>query len=259
MEAVKESLECLEYELLEPYPHLIQGTFTRFGGVSKGPFSTLNLGSQTSDSAESVKMNRELARRALGLAKIVYPQQTHGAKIQRITAKNQHMNHQVDAIYTTEKNIGLAVTHADCQAAIFYDPVHEAIGIAHCGWRGSVQNIYARLIETMQREIGTQPHNLVICISPSLGPCHAEFVNYKQELPKEFQEFMTDKNSNLFDFWKISKSQLMACGVLEKRIEIAEICTFCSASELNEKKKDYFSYRAEKDTGRNATFVALKP
>ena len=252
MQLTKSKLEWMEYDLLESYPHVIHGTFTRRGGVSKEPCATLNVGESTSDSAESVKANREQIRKALDVAKVIYPHQSHGVVVHRMTAKNQDIIPQADAMYTTEKNVGLAIQHADCQAAIFYDPVHEAIGVAHCGWRGTAQNIYARLIEAMQREIGTKSHNLIVCISPSLGPDHAEFINYKQELPKELWEFGTGQKANHFDFWAISKSQLLKCGVLEKNIEIAEVCTSCNT-------EDYYSYRAEKDTGRNATIVALKP
>jgi hypothetical protein len=251
MQMTKSKLEWLEYDLLESYPHVIHGTFTRHGGASQEPCATLNVSENTSDSPEAVTANREQVRKALGVAKVVYPQQVHGVIVQRITARNQGLIPQADALFTTEKNIGLAIQHADCQAAIFYDPVHEAIGVAHCGWRGSAQNIYARLIGAMQREIGTQSHNLIVCISPSLGPDHAEFINYKQELPKEMWEFGTGKKSNHFDFWAISKSQLLKMGIIEKNIEIVEICTQCNTD-------DYFSYRSAKDTGRNATVVALK-
>ncbi len=250
MEFGKEKLEWLEYELLEKFPHVLHGTFSRHGGVSPAPFKTLNLGSgDTADKPENIKVNRELVRKALGVSKVVYPHQTHGVNVSRVTAKNADDAPQADALYTTEKGVGLGVAHADCQAAIFYDPVHEAIAVAHSGWRGSVQNIYARLIDTMRRELGTQPHNLVVCISPSLGPDHAEFKNYKHELPKDFWDFQS--KPFYFDFWSISKMQLAKCGVLEKNIEVAGICTYCSTD-------DYFSYRLDKDTGRNATVVALK-
>lgn len=250
MEYDKAKLQWLEYDLLEPFPHVLHGTFSRHGGVSQGKFGTLNLGAGTADNPEHIKTNRALVSKAVGVPKIVYPNQNHGINVHRVSGKNIDQLPQADALYTTEKNIGLGVTHADCQAVILYDPVHEAIAIAHSGWRGSAQNIISRLIESMQRELGTQPHNLIACISPSLGPDHAEFKNYKQELPKEFWEFQ--KKPHYFDFWAISRMQLSKCGLLDKNIEVAEICTHCSTD-------DYFSHRVEKDTGRNATIVAMKP
>jgi len=250
MEYDKAKLEWLEYSLLEEYPHVLHGTFSRHGGVSGGRFGTLNVGNMTADNPGHVKTNREVLRKAIGVPRLIFPHQTHGVNVHRVNGKNGEHPIQADALYTTEKNVALAVSHADCQAAIFYDPVHEAIALAHAGWRGSAQNIYARVIDALQREIGTQPHNLIVCISPSLGPDHAEFKNYKQELPKDFWEFQ--KKPNYFDFWLISKMQLAKCGVLDKNIEIASVCTSCNTD-------DYYSHRVDKDTGRNATVVALKP
>ncbi|HEX2582841.1 MAG TPA: laccase domain-containing protein, partial [Chlamydiales bacterium] len=64
----KAKLEWLEYDLLEQFPHVLHGTFSRHGGVSNGErFSTLNLGAGTADIHENVKINRETVRKALGL------------------------------------------------------------------------------------------------------------------------------------------------------------------------------------------------
>lgn len=249
MEFDQSKMEWLEFDLLEPYTHIAHGVFLRHGGLSNGPFSSLNLGSATSDHRDSYMANRELVRKALDVPTIIFPHQNHGVSIQRITAKNLDKTVQADAVFTTEKNVALGVTHADCQAAIFYDPVHEAIGVAHAGWRGLAQNIYARLLEGMQRDIGTQPQNLIVCIAPSLGPDHAEFKNYKQEFPQEF--WNSQVKPNYFNLWGIARKQLNALGILDKNIEITEICTFCNP-------KEYFSYRRDKDTGRHGTVVALK-
>lgn len=250
MEYEKKKIEWLEFDQLEPYTHLAHGVFLRHGGTSQGACSSLNVSDGNHDNPENVKVNRELIRKTLDLPVIVFPHQTHGMNVQRITRKNLDKVPQADGIFTTEKGIALAVSHADCQAAIFYDPVHEAVAAVHCGWRGSVQNIYARTLEAMQRDIGTQPQNVIVCISPSLGPDHSEFKNYKQELPQEFWSYQV--KPLYFDFWAISRKQLAAAGVPDKNIEITSICTYCNPD-------DYFSYRREKDTGRHATAVGLKP
>jgi len=244
-----EKVEWLEFDLLSPYPHVSHAIFLRHGGVSKAPFSSLNLGLNVGDLSENVKTNREIVRKTLDLPKIVYAQQIHGTTICRIKQKNSDETPSADALYTTEKNIGLAITHADCQAAVFYDPVHEAIAIAHAGWKGTAFNLFARVVDTLHREIGTQAHNLIVCISPSLGPDHAEYKNYKHELPQDMWNFQI--RPNYFDFWAVSKKQLIGCGINEKNIEISQICTHCN-------QDDYFSYRRDKETGRHATVVALK-
>lgn len=242
-------IEWLEFDLLEPFTHISQSVFLRNGGVSKGSCESLNLGFGTSDTHENVITNRELIRKVLDVPQIVFASQNHGTNVERVSAKNKDKTLHADALFTTEKNLALAVTHADCQAAIFYDPVHEAVGVAHAGWRGLVQNIYARMIDAMQRDLGTQPQNVICCIAPSIGPDHAEYKNYKQDFPQEFWEFQ--KEPNHFNFWEIARMQLNALGVIDKNIEITEACTVCSP-------KEYFSHRREKDTGRHATVVALK-
>jgi YfiH family protein len=249
MEFEKRKLEWLEFDLLEPFPHVVHGVFLRHGGASKAPFETLNVSSEVGDHPDTVKLNREMIRKTVDLPKIVYAQQTHGTNVHRVTSKNCDKVPVADGLFTTEKNLGLAVTHGDCQGAIFYDPVHEAIAVAHCGWKGTAQNIYARVVTAMHQEIGTQAHNLIVCISPSLGPDHAEYKNYRQEIPQDLWSFQT--KPNYFDFWAISKKQLNSCGIPEKNIEISELCTVCN-------QNDYFSYRTDKKTGRNATIAALK-
>lgn len=249
MESDKAKMEWLEFDLLEPYTHVVHGVFLRHGGMSKGAFSSLNMSADAGDHPDSCKSNRELAREALSVPKLIFPHQTHGTAAIRITPKNIDKVIQADALYTTEKNIALGITHADCQAAIFYDPVHEAIAVVHAGWRGLAQNVYARTLEAMQRDIGTQPQNLIVCVAPSLGPDHAEFKNYKQEFPQEF--WGSQVKPNYFNLWDIARKQLNALGILDKNIEISEICTYCNP-------KEYFSYRRDKETGRHGTIVALK-
>lgn len=245
----KDKPEWLEFDLLTPYPHVSHGVFERHGGVSDPPYESLNLANEVGDHAACVKVNREKILASLGIDHLVFPHQTHGTGIARITSENKDQIHQADALITTEKNIGLAVSHADCQGAIFFDPEHQAIAVAHVGWRGNVQNLYEKLVHALKEQIKTNPKHLLVCISPSLGPDHAEFTNYKQELPEDFWSYQV--KPHYFDFWAISKSQLTRSGIPEKNIEIAQICTVCTPN-------DYFSYRRDHRTGRNATVVALK-
>ena len=249
MENEKRKLEWLEFNLLKPYQHVIHGVFARHGGVSVGNYASLNVSDGVGDHPDSVKVNRERICKALQAEIVVFPHQMHGVNVVRITRRNCQASHQADAFFTTEKNIGIGVSHADCQAAIFYDPAHEAIGVAHSGWRGSAQNVYARLVDVMKTQIGTKPQDLIVCIAPSLGPCHAEFKNYKQELPENFWPFQV--KPHYFDFWAISKMQLIASGIPEKNIEIAGVCNYCTST-------DYYSHRREAKCGRNGTVVMLK-
>jgi YfiH family protein len=152
-----------------------------------------------------------------------------------------------DALITLCPGVGLMINHADCQAAIIYDPIHHAIANVHSGWRGSIQDIYAETIQMMQHIYHSKPQDLLVGISPSLGPDDAQFVKYREELPETFWEFQ--KTLYYFDFWAISTMQLTRCGVLPHHIEVAGISTYSHP-------EDYFSYRRGA-AGRHGTIVAL--
>ncbi len=249
MEQEKKKIEWIEFDLLKKYPNLVHGTFLRHGGVSQGPFASLNVGTAGGDHPDSVKYNRARIAKALDLSQILFPHQNHGITIHTVTSAHLQATPHADALITKATGIGLGITHADCQAALFYDPVQQVIAAAHAGWKGTVQNIYGHLIERLQREMHCQPKNILVTISPSLGPDHAEFIHYKEELPSSFWSFQV--RPNYFDFWEIAKQQLTAAGIQEEKIEIANTCTYCQT-------ENYFSHRKEKETGRNATVIALK-
>ena len=153
-----------------------------------------------------------------------------------------------DALTTSDRGIALMIAHGDCQVAIIYDPIHHAVTNVHSGWRGSVQNIYAEAILHMKTAYGSKPEDLLVGISPSLGPTAAQFIHYRTELPESFWEYQI--KPDYFDFWAISKAQLTQAGVLPHHIEIAGICTYSNP-------QDYFSYRFNRTTGRNGTVVIL--
>lgn len=232
------------------------GFFDRHGGESNGPFASLNIGLAVGDSVEAVAANRRLVKEKLGVEYLLSGHQVHGDNIHLLEGPlDADMEVEgYDAFITCQHNIGLVIQHADCQAVLLYDPVGQAIGAVHSGWRGSVLNLIGKTVQFMIRSLGTDPSNLQAVISPSLGPCCAEFVNYELELPVAFQEYMDERNR--FNFWEISKRQLMDCGVNGQSITLPNTCTSCSA--------DYFSYRracreGNSVTGRNCSVIALIP
>jgi len=173
----------------------------------------------------------------------------HGIHIHTLHYDSPSEIDNCDGFITKERGIASLIKHADCQACIMYDPIQHIVANIHAGWRGSVQNIYATAIKQLGEQYNSQPENLLVCISPSLGPSAAEFSNYKEELPESMWEFQDRKH--YFNFWEISRSQLIKCGILPHHIEIAEKCTYSN-------EEDYFSYRREGLTGRHGTIVLLR-
>lgn len=241
-------LEWLEFDLLSGITKLSHGVFLRHGGVSKGKFAHLNLSYHLGDVDHFVDSNLTHALKCLSLQSITYAKQCHGTTIVPLSPNSPKEIAGCDGFLCNTPNIASMIKHADCQAAIFYDPIHHAVANIHCGWRGNVQNIYAKTIETMKKTFYSNPRDLLVCISPSLGPTAAEFLHYKRELPQEFWEFKD--SSQHFNFWEISRMQLQKKGILKHHIEIAQICTYSE-------EKDFFSYRRDSITGRHGTIVAL--
>jgi polyphenol oxidase len=244
----QDGIAWLEFELLSSFKNLRHGIFLRKGGMSSGAFSSLNVGDRVGDCPVSVRQNRQAIAHNLGCSDFVSAQLEHGNHTAEITSSNPKKVPICDALMTQEKGTGLLITHADCQAAIFYDPINHAIANVHAGWRGSVLNIYKETVLRMRSCYGSRPENLLVGISPSLCPQSAEFVHYQEELPEPFWNYQ--EKPNFFNFWEISRMQLHACGILPHHLELAEMSTYFNPDEC-------FSYRRDGLTGRHGTLAVL--
>ena len=209
--------------------------FNRHGGVSRGRYESLNLSYGTGDEEANIDRNRAIVRQRVGVQRLVSAHQVHGSSVWVDDGASFRAPEVdgYDALLSNHPGTALMIQQADCQAVLLCDPVRRAIAAVHNGWRGSVANIIRAAIDSMGRHYGTVPGDLQVRIGPSLGPCCAEFVNFRGELPEKFHRFQTRKH--YFDFWQISAQQLTAAGVRAASIELPDICTSCSA--------DYFSYR----------------
>lgn len=252
----KGALQWLEFELLAQFPEVTHAVFLRHGGASEDPFGSLNVLHRSGDALDAVYQNHASIRNLLQIEQLVYAHQVHGVSI-RTTDSLQGEIPCCDGLMTHFPGQGLMAMHADCQAALFYDPTHKVIAAVHAGWRGQVQNIYYETVKKMQATYGTDPKDLFVCISPSLGPENSEFINYAQELPQEFWRFQI--KPTYFNLWDISRYQLEGCGIPPDHIQIAEMDTYTN-------EEDFFSYRREKARGRqekitggHGTVIALSP
>jgi hypothetical protein len=229
--------------------------FTRNSGNSRPPYASLNVGFGIGDTPQAVFDNRAIISRVMPAGSLVFARQVHGCEIAVLSHDSEKKGFAAadrtftaDAMVTdiTGKNIVIQV--ADCQAVFLYEPARRVIANVHSGWRGSVQNIIGRTIGVMERHFGCRTGRIRAGIGPSLGPCCAEFINYRKEIPMKFWPY---KGINkYFDFWSLSRDQLMAAGVNGVNIESSGICTRCNTD-------DFFSYRAERTTGRFAAVIGL--
>ena len=256
------------FNLLTQYENVVHGVFNRHGGSSSSPYNSLNVSFGVGDNTAHVHSNRQTIKDRLQTDILVSSEQVHAAEILVVDTHSSHCskdqppeNHSADtsgitrdlftgydAFITHMPGTSLMVQQADCQAIMLLEPHKNIIANIHCGWRGSVANIIGKTIDTLIARFNVSPHHLIAGISPSLGPCCAEFVHFQQELPPSFHKHQV--KPAYFDFWAISRDQLCSAGVKETNIETASICTVCNT--------DWFSYRREKKTGRFCSVIGLR-
>ena len=244
-----------QFDNLAAYSGVDHRIFTRNSGYSRPPFASLNVGSGIGDSPKHVSDNRAIVSGVMPAGRLVFARQVHGCEIAVLSHDNERkglaaadLTFAGDALVTDITGRHLVIQVADCQAVFLYEPARRVIANVHSGWRGSIQNIIGRTIGVMEQYFGCRSDRIRAGIGPSLGPCCAEFINYRKEIPSEFWPY---KNQNkYFDFWSLSRDQLTAAGVNEVNIESSGICTRCH-------KDDFFSYRADRTTGRFAAVIGL--
>ena len=247
-----EGLLYFQFPSLSRRTPILHWVFTRQGGVSKPPYDTLNTGYNTGDSPGNVETNLRIIKKAVQSRRLIFMNQVHGSDIVSLRQVNHPDLHSVfhaDAVITDIPNIAILVKQADCQGVILADTAKRVISLVHCGWRGNVHNILGTVVERMKSEFGCDVSNMRAAVGPSLGPCCAEFITYREIFPRHFHVFMLGKAH--FDLWGLSRYQLLDAGLNNDSIEVAGVCTRCN-TDL------FYSYRAERTTGRFATVAMLR-
>ena len=146
----------------ERYGELRHLFTTRWGGISTGPCENWNLGFGTGsdrDTPEHREHNVAVLADCLGTTpdRMVWTQQTHTTNIRNVTEADAGRGTvrprgytDIDGLVTDCRDIALVTTHADCNPLYFYDPVRHVFGLAHSGWKGTLQGIGRVMIEKMQ-------------------------------------------------------------------------------------------------------------
>lgn len=192
--------------------------------------------------------NLDRLRLSLGLNRLVWVRQVHGTEIVAVNGEEALPAAQADGLATDRPGVGLLIKQADCQAVILAAPQRGVIANLHAGWRGNIAGMPVKGVEFLTQRYGVSPDELYAAVSPSLGPCCGEFVNWRKELPRWFEQFKVGKNH--FDLEAATRHQLEAAGVRPGRIFTSGKCTVCH--------EEFFSYRRDKTTGRFGTVVALR-
>ena len=274
IERERDGIRFFASELLESLAGAEVLVTTRHGGVSTGPFATLNLGGKTEDDPQNVRENRRRVAALLDKEanQLAFARQVHGANVAIVPEGYEGgAFDDVDALITEATQTPLVILTADCAAIFLYDERHHAIGIAHAGWRGTVAGIAAETIRRMHAAFDTFPRDVTACIGPSIGPCCYEVGDEVMSAVAEFLPEYTDEilvepdmasagsfrasvnaGRKHFDLWRANELILNNVGVPEQQIEIARLCTACH-TDL------FYSHRAEKGvTGRFGGIMMLR-
>lgn len=199
-----------------------------------------------------MRVHLEEIRTLMGADGLVFMDQVHGDRVVAVrseTVKEDTAVPSTDAMITCDSGVAIMVKQADCQGVVLLDPAKNVVANVHCGWRGNVRNILGRVVQEMAASFGCRPADMAVAISPSLGPCCAQYRTHREIFPEEFQKFRVGDDH--FDLRAVSCWQLVEAGIPPENIEVADVCTSCR-TDL------FYSYRREGETGRFATVVMLK-
>ena len=171
-------LEVLTWAAFDRWPVDVLVT-TRRGGVSAGPYASLNLSLNVGDDAAAVLENRRRAAAALGAGPedAVFCEQVHGGVAEMVGASDRGRGTRAsadavpgaDALVTADPGTVLAIMAADCVPVVLYDPVAHVLACAHAGWRGTVARAAAAAVAAM-RSLGTRPADVIAGIGPAIAP-----------------------------------------------------------------------------------------
>ncbi|MCT4592910.1 MAG: peptidoglycan editing factor PgeF [Anaeromicrobium sp.] len=265
---LKESIKGTKYYVIDEFnkTKMVKTCFTtRIGGVSNGEFSTLNMGTKTSDKKENIIKNYEILCDALGtsIENLVLSDQVHGDKIKIVHMDDRGKGllcenpiKEIDGLITSQKGVCLVTQYADCVPIYILDKKNKVIALVHSGWRGTVKKISKRAIEIMKDVYNTNPIDCLGAIGPSIGLCCYEVdKGVIGEFEKNFnniEDFVKNKKSGKYnlDLWEANKSILKDIGFKEENIIVSHVCTMCN--------EELFSYRRDKgNTGRMVAMIEL--
>lgn len=216
---------------------------TRFGGVSSGHLSSLNIGLHRGDNPKNVEENFRILAEALGCQTdhFVLSHQIHTDIVRRVGLSDcrgldNHRYPECDALITNEPGVALVVFTADCTPILLHDPVTGAVGAAHAGWRGTAADIAGKTVKAMVAEFGCDAANIRAAIGPNIGQCCFETGH---EVPdamvetfgEDAEELIRQVNDKYYvNLKEINALALRRAGV--EKIEISRECTMCDPNRF---------------------------
>jgi hypothetical protein len=242
---------------------------TRHGGVSTGPYGSLNLGGHVGDKPEAVAENRRRLAAAVGADRLTIADQQHTATVAVVDGALAGRGHDgvadsaaafpgTDAMITNLPDVALTILVADCAPVVLYDPVRRAAGVAHSGRVGTVKGVIPQTIEAMTATFGSAPADLLIGIGPAIGAASyeigaAEAAEVTAAFAGAEKRLLTPTRPGhaAFDLATAIRRQLRTAGVPAGNVHDLAIDT-------RTRTDDFFSDRAVRPCGRFAAIACLR-
>lgn len=232
-----------------PAPATVRSLITtRQGGVSTGPYASMNPASHVGDELNAVKKNRAILRAGLP-NEPHWLDQVHGTEIAQLDkSAASHLN--ADGAVTRERGCVCAVLTADCLPVLFCAVDGTVVGAAHAGWRGLAAGVLERSVNAMNHA----PKQIMAYLGPAIGPQCFEvgaevrtvFCNHSPEAEKAFHP--QGRGKFLANLYLLARQRLHAAGLTQ--IFGGEFCTVSQPER-------FFSYRRDVQTGRMASLIWL--
>jgi len=236
--------------IFKRFPEIVFGFSTKIGPDAKPPYH-FNLSYSVNDEKEIVDSNRKLFFNELGLNEkmVSYQKQVHEDKINFVDSFGSCG--ESDALVTKTKNLGLAISSADCPAIFIYDPVQIVIAAVHSGWRGTEKKILKKTIQKLKSDFNSSPSNLICYIGPSISQNNYEV---GEEVAAKFDKQFVMKNENKFylNLSGANYKMLIDEGVKKVNIQVSCLCSYEYENLLH-------SYRREGvKSGRALGVIVMK-
>ena len=235
-------------------PH---GFTTRAGGLSTGPFATLNLGVHVGDDRATVDANRARLLEATGARSLALLDQVHGAQVLEVEEPPAGVATQgeADASWTRSRGVALGIGIADCLPILLHAADLGAVGAAHAGWRGADLRIGAVLVKALV-ERGAAAQKMSALLGPCIRSCCYEVsADLAARFESAFGSTVIDRSRPTphLDLAAASRLALRDAGIPDDQIGDVGLCTSCDAGR-------FFSHRRDHGkTGRMLAFVSLPP
>jgi YfiH family protein len=241
----------------------------RAGGVSSGPYATLNLSLTVGDDEECVLENRRRLAAAFGArqADFVFARQVHGAGVRIVGDADRGSGSyalddaipDVDALVTSTPGVVLAILTADCVPIVLHDPLAGVLACVHAGWRGTVAGVCAAAVAAMQT-LGSSPADIIAALGPAMSPdLYQVGPDVHQAVTQSFGPaapalLRPDSHDGrwLLDLWSANRLALQEAGVPAAQIHVTDIPTGPAGHDC------FFSDRAARPCGRLALVARLR-